>query len=177
MEKYIFLDVDGVLNNTKYTKKIHDKYNMHFIAHEMPFDPKCLKRLGKLVHATGAKIVLTSSWRKDLKCEVVLKARLKEYGVKIYDMLPLESHSSERGATIKQWLNEHVEIEKDVMYADNVPYETKITYNCKYIVIDDYSYDLYERINSSNIIMCNPNKGFTDSDMVLAIYKLNSEGD
>lgn len=177
MEKFIFLDVDGVLNNSKHTKKLHNRYNISFIAHEMPFDPKCLKRFSKLVHATGAKVILTSSWRKDLKCETVLKARLKEYGIKIHDMLPINTHSSERGATIKQWLLDNTEVDKETIYADNVPYTTKITYNVEFIILDDYSYDLYDNFDSNRIIMVNPNKGLTNIDMFKGIYKLNSEGD
>ena len=177
MEKFIFLDVDGVLNNTKYTKKIHNKYNMHFISHEMPFDPKCLRRLSKIVHATGAKVILTSSWRKDLKCEVVLKARLKEYGVKIFDMLPLNTHSSERGHEIKKWLYENGGTVTTTLYADNTPIEHTESADFNYIIIDDYSYDLYDYFYESKIIMVSPIRGLSNKDMIKAIYKLNNEGD
>ena len=60
MSKYIFLDIDGVLNSEE-------------MLNHKPF-PKCrgimgiekskVKRLKQIVEATGAEIVLTSSWKK-----------------------------------------------------------------------------------------------------------------
>ena len=89
--KYIFLDVDGVLNNKKHYKKLHDKYGGRFCNQDMPFNPRSLKNLRNIIDATGAKLVLSSSWRKDVACLTVLKARLTEYGMKIYSMTPCTS--------------------------------------------------------------------------------------
>lgn len=60
MSKYVFLDIDGVLNSEE-------------MLNHKPF-PKChgmmgiekskVKRLKQIVEATGAEIVLTSSWKK-----------------------------------------------------------------------------------------------------------------
>lgn len=89
--KYIFLDVDGVLNNKKHYKKLHNKYGGRFCCQDMPFNPRSLKNLRNIIDATGAKLVLSSSWRKDEACLIVLKARLMEYGMKIHSMTPCTS--------------------------------------------------------------------------------------
>lgn len=89
--KYIFLDVDGVLNNKKHFKKLHDKYGGRFCCQNMPFNPRSLRNLRRIVDTTGAQLVLSSSWRTSDLCMTVLKARLMEYGMKIYSTTPITS--------------------------------------------------------------------------------------
>lgn len=47
-DRYIFLDIDGVVTSGK----------SHY-----RFDPDCFERLGKIIDATDARIVITSSWK------------------------------------------------------------------------------------------------------------------
>lgn len=61
--KYIFLDFDGVLNTEQYQaelaiagKETKDKYGPLF-------DPRAVAQLKRLIDATGARIVISSSWR------------------------------------------------------------------------------------------------------------------
>lgn len=81
---YIFLDVDGVLNNKKHYKKQHKKYGGRFCCENMPFNPRSLKNLRKIVKKTNSKIVVSSSWRNSDLAMAVLEARLAEYGMKIH---------------------------------------------------------------------------------------------
>lgn len=76
--KIIFLDIDGVLNsenwyksNKSSTLKIEDE-KQKFISDS--FDPECWKYVEKLISETGAKIVLSSSWRL-----YDLESTVKEY--------------------------------------------------------------------------------------------------
>lgn len=85
---YIFLDVDGVLNNKKHYKKQHEKYGGEFVCENMPFNPRSLKNLNKIVKKTNSKVVISSSWRRSESAMTVLEARLIEYGIKIYDKTP-----------------------------------------------------------------------------------------
>lgn len=60
MNSIIFLDIDGVLciNFTKGTEHRNtDKYGDHF-------DPECVNQLKRITDATGADIVISSTWRK-----------------------------------------------------------------------------------------------------------------
>lgn len=50
---YIFLDVDGVLNNRKHYSKQHKKYGGHYFCQNMPFNPRSLKNLRKIIDKTG----------------------------------------------------------------------------------------------------------------------------
>ena len=60
MEKYIFLDIDGVLNTHK------SMVLPMMIDNHQQFDPACVEALNNIIQATDAKIVITSSWRNAL---------------------------------------------------------------------------------------------------------------
>ena len=59
-EKYLFLDIDGVLNHRAWYKNLEDKtYPFR------EFDPECVKRVNYILEKTNARLVITSSWRLD----------------------------------------------------------------------------------------------------------------
>ena len=150
--KYIFLDCDGVLNNINYTKKCYTK-NGHkpMSMYCVPFDPYNLKNLAKLVRKTKANIVLTSTWRLDKEHIAVLKARLAEYGLRIYDMT--DNINMIKGAEITEWLKQHKDIEN-------------------YVVIDDEEYNLSNFIDNKHLVIVDSNYGLTFGDRIKAIEKL-----
>lgn len=119
MEKYIFLDVDGVLNG-------QHSFN------ETCLYPFYLNNLKELINKTNAKIILSSSWRNFLHKENNKYVPNKEGGygdklIKAFDELNLEIHDTtelgystkKRGFQIKEWLDN---------YADK---------EYKYIILDD----------------------------------------
>lgn len=152
---YIFLDVDGVLNNEKYTKKCYNK-NGHkpFFCQNVPFNPKCLKRLAKIVKKTNSNIVLSSTWRLDNISKIVLNTRLAEYGLKIENFTDVYNHI--RGLEIKKWL-------KDNKFDWNID---------NFIVIDDEIDDIINHIDENKIIKVNPYYGLSWENMWDSIIKL-----
>lgn len=119
--KVIFLDVDGVLNSEKYyTEHMEDMM-------ENPVDRECVRRLKQIVDATGAKIVLSSSWRggwskesgqTDAFCQKLVDT-LAEYQLEIYDKTGNLDHG-ERGREIRHWIKHAPEkIESFVILDDN----------------------------------------------------------
>lgn len=104
---YIFLDIDGVLNDEDYTIQCYEKnggYPMHM--NFAPFDPRALNNLMYLVQKlrkTGTpKIILSSTWRLDNTDTEIVKARIAEYGLRIEDRTP-HIHSN-RGEEIEAFL-------------------------------------------------------------------------
>lgn len=104
--KIIFLDIDGVLN---YQGCPEILYGSYFVEDEK------IALLKQIVDATGAKIVLSSSWR-DGWCdqengeETVIRdmyealvEKLKEYGLELYDKTPYEE---DRATEIAVWLDD-----------------------------------------------------------------------
>lgn len=67
--KIIFLDIDGVLNHQKWYKTRMDlkngtdskEWSDSYPFYE--FDPESIKHLNKIVDLTGAKVVVSSTWR------------------------------------------------------------------------------------------------------------------
>ena len=153
---YIFLDVDGVLNNRKHYKKQHEKYGGRFICENMPFNPRSLKNLRKIIDKTAAKIVISSSWRRSTTAMAVLEARLIEYGIKIHSTTPKLQNRKEE---ILEWCKQNMKS------AD------------KYIIIDDELYNMLEHWNYNTIIKIDSYRGLTRLKVYEAIKKLNKVGD
>jgi len=94
--KVIFLDIDGVLN----CSKTHNPRNLPYVI-----DPKLLKRFERLLERTGAKVVLSSTWRYD-------PAGLfsaKRQGVPFIGVTPDMPHKPRR-KEILSWLKGHPKV-------------------------------------------------------------------
>ena len=113
--KVIFLDIDGVLNSDEYIDRAKNVQGRHI-------DIDKVKLLKKAIDETGAKTVLTSSWRnsKDIG---PLREFLAKYEI-YFDATPFIKW--ERGLEIKQWLSEHNRVED-------------------YIILDDEIYDSFDQ--------------------------------
>ena len=119
-EKIIFLDVDGVLNCNKTTRKTMSGYT--FIGNRQ------LKNLRRIISTTQAKVVLSSDWRYDRDDPrynadyLELEAEIMRNGIQFYGFTP-ELPSAHRGAEIAQWLAEHPEVSDFVVLDDRTDIE------------------------------------------------------
>jgi hypothetical protein len=104
MMKVIFLDIDGVLNCTKTPN-----------ARKFPYvvDKKLLARLQKLLDRTGAKVVLSSSWRLD---PIGLLAA-KHWAVPFIDVCP-DMPKSARRREVLRWLSRHPQVTRYAIIDD-----------------------------------------------------------
>lgn len=112
--KVIFLDVDGVLYSNEYIVEKTRALGRRLHLDER-LDEKCILVLKKIVELTGAKIVVTSSWKiSDLD---ILSNKLKEYGLVIYDVT--RNYGDARGREIREWLSEN-NVSKFVIIDDDI---------------------------------------------------------
>lgn len=173
--KIIFLDIDGVLvtgehirhlrDTEKPTHKGVDEWKANHYKGTMPwtvFDPECVLELNRLVASTGAKIVVSSTWRargvhemrkilqsEGVNCEIIgttphrylLDKRL------IYD-------TKGRGLEIAKWLS-----------TDGEEVES-------FIILDDDSDMVYL---SDHLIQTSSEHGLTGFEADIAIDLLNKE--
>ena len=138
--KIIFLDIDGVLNgynfwnqlgwrlvcviNNKKLKQWYREVSEPFGIHTPKF-----KRLVKIVRKTGAKIVVSSSWRFGLfskslsEDDYMFWYLIKKYNLEVIGYTPC-SHDGRRNKEILMWLSKH---------EDEVE---------KFVILDDERYDL-----------------------------------
>lgn len=106
--KYIFLDVDGVLNYETTKARIPGEG-------WLGIEKKKVLLLQSIVHQSHADIILSSSWRydwfKDMdRCNKVgryLNKKLAETGLRIRDKTPQFGNGYGRGGEIMSYLEEH----------------------------------------------------------------------
>lgn len=125
--KIIFLDVDGVLNTSKTFKRVYDLFK-NTGKKELEIDLFRLEYLKQIIDQTGAKIVLSSSWRRffdKIDNKIIPlneKGRdfynlLNNYGIEIYDKLNNELCNS-REKLVIEWLSKRDGIESFIMIDD-----------------------------------------------------------
>jgi len=120
--KVIFLDVDGVLCTSDCLRMRLAPTGHHV------FNPACVGALNDIIAATGAKLVLSSSWRHFMSIRK-FNTHSKAFGVPpCIDETPTLSQTfsadglyiaQQRGTEIKAWLDAHPEVDKFVILDDN----------------------------------------------------------
>ena len=104
MEKIIFLDVDGVLNSMTFARRMRDEEGISIFRDDI-LDRHCISLLKDIVEKTGAKIVVSSAWRRIPTSYSHLKEWLAEYEMDVHDRTPYVG--GERGNDISAWFNRH----------------------------------------------------------------------
>lgn len=116
--KVILLDIDGVLNED--STPTRTKSRMIFV------DEEKLLRLKRIVETTGAKIVLSSTWRYDrddpsLSGDFLeLREAFHAVGLDFYGFTPVDAIGIRRGMEIRAWLGLHPEVTKFVILDDEL---------------------------------------------------------
>ena len=116
--KIIFLDFDGVLNSERYIRN-------YMGGSVIMLDPLCMTLMRDVVKASGAKIVLTTSWRNHWsKNENEINEIGKEindifgkYGLEVFDKTPHMGYN-QREQEIETWLSEHPDVQNFVVFDD-----------------------------------------------------------
>ena len=86
MNKVLFLDVDGVLNNGGWAFTMHQQ-GVRVYRDDLLYEPS-LVQLRRVVQATGALIVVSSAWRQIPTCYLHLQEWLAKYDMEVYDKTP-----------------------------------------------------------------------------------------
>lgn len=155
---FIFLDVDGVLNNENYIVKCYNKHHKPMSMNHVPFDPKCLNNLMILVQQIqqldyDVNIILSSTWRLNEIDYNIVDARLAEYG------LSLNGKTSYidgiRGIEIKDFL-------QDKCYTN-------------FIILDDDIFDIQDYF-PNNLVKTNFKTGLTKHNVKQALKIIKSKG-
>jgi len=140
--KVVFLDIDGVLN---------DAVNIHSLMDDKPTKEHldCLKAI---LDATGAKVVLSSTWRLFPDARNIVKNSLRNIGSDIFDKT--KELPKGRGAEIKEWLSRHPEV-------------------CQFVILDDDIADI-KPYYPNNIVKTSFYTGLLPEHVEPAIKILNS---
>ena len=156
--KVVFLDIDGVLNCNSTTNRV--------LGYDFVDDDK-VDRLKHIIDETGAKVVLSSTWREgwydfdngraetiSADLFVALERRLLESGIEMIDKTPMfRGHLSVRGQEIKHWI-EHCDEDIEA-----------------FVILEDW--ESLAPYNDDNIVWTDDYDGLTDQDAEAAIKILN----
>lgn len=93
--KILFLDIDGVLITAG--SKVCRSHKMR------KADPGCVAQLNRVIRETGARVVVSSSWRLDPE----VYRHLKAWGVEAEFVGKTPSLGTDRGLEIAAWLSAH----------------------------------------------------------------------
>jgi hypothetical protein len=134
--KVIFLDIDGVLNCEQTFIDIHNEWKKTGVR-RIEIDEAMVERLSRIVKATDAKIVMSSSWRGWWNSEgfkptnpIAKEADdiFNKYGLEIYSITGRDK-DGKRQNEIDEWLSKHDDIES-------------------FIIIDDETFDLMKYVDT-----------------------------
>ena len=153
MRRIIFLDFDGVLNTEYYQGLLQFQGKQWQDEHGAFFDPRAVRQLKRIIDATGADIVVESSW-KYLGLEAMQELwRVRDLPGRVIDITPSLTGNVSKGEEIAAWLFEHV------------------TLDTPYVIIDDEYVVLDSQI--PYFILTNPYEGLTEEQANRAISILN----
>jgi hypothetical protein len=169
MDKYIFLDIDGViatpesLTEDRIWGLVDSKQDL----------------LGNILEKTDAKLVISSSWRKHNVEETVIKLTNANFrfggkivGVTIRGYNHIEkgfSMSIPRGVEIKHWIDNHICRENST----GAFVRKRVGIDYIYVILDDDNDMLLTQ--HPYFIHTHPTEGLSQSDAERAIKILNNE--
>jgi hypothetical protein len=160
--KIIFLDIDGVLNHELFYRG-YTKYPRKTIKRPLDqIDQGSVEILNDLIKETGAKVVISSTWRRHYTPEE-MQGFLEHFGFKgeVIGSTPIYNQANiVRGNEILGWIREN---EKMLgQYS---------AYNDRYVIFDDDSEFLYWQRN--NFIHIDRYCGLSPSNVYQAVKILN----
>jgi hypothetical protein len=165
--KIIFLDCDGVLNSQKFFNSGGGKHRMGDVGLSFgasQLDPAGLALVDKIVDATGAKIVISSSWRHIWDWHEIA-AMFQNRGFKNVDSIIGKTGNSKedhRGTEVAEWLG--LDRERQVVDDNHDPIST-------YVILDDN--DEFDTSQHPHFVRTNPQTGITERDVQKAIQILS----
>ena len=162
--KVIFLDIDGVLDSEESWEFQTAKGNKRF--HDIP-DEGHIRWLNKIVRETGAKIVLSSSWRKITSLHIfAMLMHCQGFKGDIISKTPSLS-KGERGDEIKHWLDVEAGNIEDTEHQlwSRKPWDVE-----SFVVLDD---DSDMSAVWDNFVKCSFDKGLGKEEAEKAIEILN----
>ena len=152
--KIIFLDIDGVVNCWSTKERAPSKV--------VGVEQRLIAYIKEIVDATGAKIVLSSTWRKDWAFDLLngkdwdyLSKEFAKQDLYFLDYTPIRRDSN-RGEEIKEWL-------------ESTGYDIY-----SYVIIDDDMFDIRD-LHEGHMVQTSFNDGIKPDAVKMAIEILAKE--
>ena len=170
LQRYLFLDIDGVLNTMSYSNYLIDHDEDDVDEDGALFDPKAVTNLANIINKIpDVKIIISSTWRlkgwewmnrlwekRQLPGSIDSFTPVLEV-VCFVDKINRKDTSSvypygTRALEVNEWLR---------LYTGQNPF------SYKYVILDDFNDFLI--MQQEHVIITNPNFGITKEDVVKAL--------
>ena len=112
MTKVLFLDIDGVCNSETFIRAEFERTQKTV---SLGIDPKPAALVRQILTATGALLVISSTWRLS---EIWLQVIREQIHPDIYGVTP-QARSRFRGYEVNVWLKDHPEVERYAILDDD----------------------------------------------------------
>lgn len=151
--KLLFLDIDGVLISGAHMDTLNEQGKSWFKV----FDPKCVEAFNELVAITGAKVVVSSTWRYHYETIQELAEALTSQGVtaEIVAFTPRiygpDAFSKNREDEILEFLQ------------SSTPY-----FGVQWLAVDDHK---FMKIKQDHVVQTDFQYGLTKKDVAVAASK------
>ena len=145
MMKYVLWDIDGVLTSFSHSRLCSTERREENLFGLDWFDPACVRELKNVIDATGAAIVVSSSWRELGKGRLSVVWESENLPGRLDGTTP-EWILTKREA-IQEWISAHP--------------------NDRYVILDD------QDLGFPHQVQTNTNLGLTQEDAIKAIAILN----
>ena len=170
MDRYLFLDFDGVLNTGNYARHMKREGIDPFDEFGAIFDPEAIANLKHIVELTGCKIILSTTWRN----EGIMRMRelWKQRGLpgEIFSMTPILLSTSFQdamnGEMMGMPLREAKALEIDAWLYQNA------SKDYRYVILDDENYFFPKQ--QEHLVVTDEKEGLTDRKAQNVIWILNS---
>ena len=155
--KIIFLDFDGTMNTEYYELILRISGQPSIDAYGTVFDPECVWYLKQIIDKTGAKIVVSSSWKSIMTLDELIDMwKKRDLPGEVIDTTPCALEWGNRGEEIDLWLKACDE-------------------ECQYVILDDIDESCFNEHQLSRLVVVDPVQGLNEEAAERAIEILNDK--
>ena len=170
IDRYLFLDFDGVLNTGRYAKLKTQEGIDSFDEFGAMFDPEAIANLKHIVEQTDCKIILSTTWRNEGIMRMRELWKVRNLPGEIYSMAPILLSTSYQDAITGEMMGlpqrEAKALEINAWLYKNAGKEYR------YAILDDE--DLFFPQQQEHLVLTDKHDGLTEREAQRAIWILNN---
>ncbi len=168
MDKYLFLDFDGVLNTANYAKRLKREGIDLYDEFGPMFDPTAIANLKRIVDETGCKIVLSSTWRNEGFMRMLTLWKDRNLPGELFAMTPILLSTTYQDARNGEFFSIP---ERNAKALEINAWLEQMGKQCDYVIVDDEN--VFFQSQQEHLVQTDEQDGLTYDKATLAIEILN----
>lgn len=170
MDRYLFLDFDGVLNTGNYARHMKREGIDPFDEFGAMFDPQAIANLKHIVELTGCKIVLSTTWRNEGIMRMRELWKQRSLPGEIFSMTPILLSTSFQDAMNGEMMGMSLREAKALEI--NAWLYQHASKDYQYVILDDEDYFFPKQ--QEHLVLTDEKEGLTNRKAQNAIWILNN---